>query len=99
MARIDGGDATILETRHGGFLEPPAVVDEALEGNGSVEVIAGKGAKSVQRQSGIGIGEIRCGPGGAKEHARGHGVPPKSHGVAENSDIEVFDPQEMSGCR
>ncbi len=47
----------------------------------------------------MGIRDLRCGPIGAKEHARGHIAFPKRHSFAEDTNIEAFHILQVAGCR
>jgi len=89
-ARLDAGYTATINVRDGGALIPQSVIDEAIERNGSVEVIATAHLVSVQGERGMGIGDMRRGPSGTEQHSGGHGGPPEAHGFSEDQDTKAL---------
>jgi len=83
-ARLDPGYAARINVRYGGALILQSVIDEAFEGDRIGEVIPTAHLVSVQREGGMGVGDMGSRPSGTEQHSGGNGGPPEAHGFSED---------------
>jgi len=79
-ARLDAGYAARINVRYGGALIPQSVIDEAFEGDRSGEVIPTAHLVSVQREGGMGVGDMGSRPSGTSSIPAGMAVRQKRMG-------------------
>src|SRR5690242_8472222 len=76
---VDRRDFTGIYIGNSGTLVPQPVVNKALQIYRRGEMIAAYQFVGVKGERVVGIGDMRGGPSGAKEHTGGHGSPPEMH--------------------
>ncbi len=89
--RLNPADPTRVYIRDCGTLIPQTVVNKALKGDRGGEMIPAAYLVSVQGKRGVGVGNVRCGLCGTKEHSGGHGSPPETHRLSKDRYIEPLD--------
>lgn len=94
---VDAAHLALFKISYRLALIPMPVVYKTVERDWPGDVISPFAAVSIERQSLVGIGDVRSAPIRAQTHAHRHLVLPERHGFAENAR---FDSSRVQiGCR
>lgn len=94
---LDSGNPAGVEVGHLPLLIPAAIFNEAIKSNWFGKTLATCGGVGVETQRTDRIGNMRSFPGRTEEHAGGHILVPKGHGLTEAAHLQPWNCPQMNG--